>query len=116
MKRFFGPVRIKTNGPKKTDMAPGRLGPKWTILALAAASDLVFVGAKLAFILGSKCSFDHGFFTISVIFGAQKGPRPGGQPRPQKFNENINKTRVFIFSDWSKNKRFNCLPGMLKGY
>ena len=42
------------------------------------------------------------FFHISVIFGVQKGPRPGGQPRPQKFHVNINEIRVFIFSDWSK--------------
>ena len=82
---------------QKINMAPGRLGPKWIILALAAASDLVFVGAKLASILGSKCSFYQGFPTFSIILEPKKAPGPVASRGPRNSMRILIKSACLFF-------------------
>ncbi len=81
LKRFWtGPKN--NDRSKKINRAPGRVGPKSTSLALAAASDLVFVGAKMIPLLSPKCLFSQRFLHILVIFGAPSGRPRRARPRP----------------------------------
>ena len=63
---------------EKINTAPGRVGPKSIILVLAAASDLVFVGAKMAWIFVAKYSVHQAFSHFVIILAPRRGPRPEG--------------------------------------
>ena len=96
MQQFFEPVRMKINSPKNKH-GPGPFGTEMDHSGPRRGLRPSLRWGQIGLHFGLEMLIYQGFFTFSIIFGAQKGPRPGGQPRPQKFYVNINKICVFIF-------------------